>query len=339
MKFYIKICKLFGYTLFIFLTQSCQKTSPSLPKSSIVFIHLGPSLPPYLSTAITQARLFNPTLPIYLLANERTLRHTPKEFASAQVQLIPCESLLRSDAHKQFLTQCTFNKKFREGFWIFTKERFFYLASFMKEYKLSSVFHFESDVMLYTDLNELLPIFQKNYAHKIGATIDNDHRCIPGLFYVADSRVAELFTKFMAQKKYQSANDMQVLAAFYKEYRGQWMDSLPILMPEYAQEHELISQKGSPGMNKEDFYRHFEEFNSIFDAAALGQYLGGIDPRNGDSIPGFINEECVFNAENFQFEWIEDHLARKVPWILYQDKAYKINNLHIHSKNLKAFAS
>ncbi len=39
---------------------------------------------------------------------------------------------------------------------------------------------------------------------------------------------------------------------------------------------------------------NYEEFNAIFDGAAIGQYLGGVDPINcpGDTT-GFVNETCV----------------------------------------------
>ena len=78
----------------------------------------------------------------------------------------------------------------------------------------------------------------------------------------------------------------------------------------------------------------YEKVNSIFDAAAIGQYLGGVDPRN---IPydttGFINEGCVFDPSNFKYKWINSE-----PFMVLENgHEVKINNLHIHSKNLKRF--
>jgi hypothetical protein len=110
-------------------------------------------------------------------------------------------------------------------------------------------------------------------------------------------------------------------------------------MPEYTKNYELISPTGLRGTSPEHFCNHFEKFHSIFDAAAIGQYLGGTDPWHGHSNPGFINESCVFNPTNFKFLWKKDEQGRKIPIIEYQNQQWKINNLHIHSKNLSQFKS
>lgn len=307
---------------------------------SIVFVHLGSSLPDYLPIAIAQARLFNPSLSIYLIANKKALtKGAKKELRNSQTKFISCESLTQSASHKKFRAKSKLDKKFRKGFWTFTTERFFYLSAFLKKYNLSNIFHLENDVMLYTDLKCALPIFLKNYANKIGATFDNDNRCIPGFLYISNQAALEQFTDFIGATAERGDNDMQLFAKFQKQEEGKWIKHLPILTPEYAKDHQLISSSGSKGSNPLDFSSHIEEFHSIFDAAAIGQYLGGIDPRNGDSTPGFINEECIFNPSNFQFAWKADEHSRKIPIMAYKGKEYKINNLHIHSKNLKAFQS
>jgi hypothetical protein len=78
-------------------------------------------------------------------------------------------------------------------------------------------------------------------------------------------------------------------------------------------------------------------FPFIFDAAAIGQYLGGVDPRNapGDT-RGFINETCVIKYNNYNI-WFEDVNGIKKPFIQIGDKKVPIFNLHIHSKNLNEF--
>lgn len=306
---------------------------------SIVFVHLGPTLPEYLPTALSQARLFNPEISIYLLANESAIKNKDLIGKDSNIKLISCESLQKSFCHKKFITRSTLNKTFRNGFWFFTTERFFYLAAFLKQYRLVDVFHLENDVMLYANLNELLPLFKKNYHDMIAATFDNDHRCIPGFLYISNAKPLEHFLDFITQKKNKSSNDMEAFSRFQQKYQGQWIDHLPILIPEYSKDHELISSSGSQGSHPNQFSNHFEQFHSIFDAAAIGQYLGGIDPRNGVCKPGFINEECIFNPTHFTFHWQEDDQGRKIPLITYQGSQWKINNLHIHSKNLKQFKS
>ena len=92
-------------------------------------------------------------------------------------------------------------------------------------------------------------------------------------------------------------------------------------------------------MRSGPYTNHFYLFNSLFDAAAFGQYLGGEDPRNGHSAPGFINESCIFNPSHFTYTWEEDDQGRLVPYAHYKNEKVRINNLHIHSKNLAPFYS
>ena len=41
---------------------------------------------------------------------------------------------------------------------------------------------------------------------------------------------------------------------------------------------------------------NFDRFQYIFDAAAIGQYLGGIDPiHDKNDTSGFVNEICIIN--------------------------------------------
>jgi len=77
----------------------------------------------------------------------------------------------------------------------------------------------------------------------------------------------------------------------------------------------------------------FDNFNYIFDGAAIGQYLGGVDPANiSSNTIGFVNETCIIKFNKYSFVWKD-----KKPFIIIRGKEYPIFNLHIHSKNLKMF--
>jgi hypothetical protein len=82
---------------------------------------------------------------------------------------------------------------------------------------------------------------------------------------------------------------------------------------------------------------NFEKFNCIFDAAAMGQYLGGIDPKNcATNTVGFVNETCVIKYNQFKFIWKTINDIKR-PFLKIGDKEIRIFNLHIHSKNLIEF--
>jgi hypothetical protein len=82
---------------------------------------------------------------------------------------------------------------------------------------------------------------------------------------------------------------------------------------------------------------NYDKFNMIFDAAAIGQFLGGVDPRNiqGDS-SGFVNETCVIKYNKYNFI-LENNNNIKKPFLIVNETKIPIFNLHIHSKNLIKF--
>lgn len=302
---------------------------------SIVFIHIGPTLPRYTETALLQARAFNPDCPIILVANECAFAHFAwKEDFKLNVTQVSCESLKKTLDHQRFIkdSKCT------DPFWRYTSERFLYLNDLIAQYKLENVFHLENDNMLYVNLEELLPVFKSQYPG-MAATFDNDERCIPGFVYISSSYSVNSLAKCFADHAKKGLNDMQILSIFKNTNKRGLIANLPIIMEEYIDKNLLISPMGHLAKNKHDYCNNIDVFQSIFDAAALGQYLGGINPANGDSSPGFINERCLFNPSLLTYEWLVDEQGRKVPYAIFDGKKYRINSLHIHSKNLEAFFS
>ena len=88
------------------------------------------------------------------------------------------------------------------------------------------------------------------------------------------------------------------------------------------------------------YWQHIDEFKSIFDAAGIGQYIGGTDPRNRDTDSvGFVNEASVFVVSRAKYEWIRDEKGRFILYAYFRNEKIKINNLHCHSKRLYEFYS
>ncbi|MDE3045932.1 MAG: hypothetical protein KGJ02_04740 [Verrucomicrobiota bacterium] len=255
------------------------------------------------------------------------------------MNLVAVETLGKQRIHQQFIARSRLDRTYREGFWTYTTQRFFYLADFMHQNGLSDVFHLESDVMLYANIGELLPHCQAHYANMIAVPSDCDARCIASFIYVANVTPLDAFLQFVTDKVRDIDNDMHFLAHFRHRYFQVYIDHFPVIFPDYAKDHALISRFGDVTATPERYMSYFDDFQAVFDAAAIGQYLGGIDPRNGESVPGFVNESTLFNVADFQYEWIADEKGRKVPHMIYQGQKIKINNLHIHSKRLDAFKS
>ncbi len=298
---------------------------------SIVFVHIGKQLPAYIYDAINQARLFNQDAAIFLVANHPALVNIEKGALEDKVIIVEIESLMRTQEHQFFIKNSRLDKRYREGFWTYTTERFFCIDELMRQLELKNVFHLESDNMLYVDLKELLPIFCENY-QGIGAVFDHENRCVPSFVYFSKPAASQLLAEHLSQTARSGKNDMETLSAYRKKHGKQHVDSLPIITNEYIMDH-LAPRDALL------FSNHIALFHSIFDAAAIGQYLGGGDPRLGFYPPGFINETCVFNPSLLTHKWETDGEGRKVPFIIYNNKQYRVNNLHIHAKDLKKFTS
>ncbi len=312
--------------------------SDQITTNAIVFVHIGIELPDYLSIAVEQARLFNQNTPIYIIGNKSAFQKFRFTF-DENVYYVFCEDLTTSDSHQTFIALSNLNKEVFQGFWRFTSERFFYLEEFVREYNLENVFHLENDIMLYVDLIQLMPVFKKSYSNMIAATFDSDTRCVPGFMYISNIHPLAKLVKLMASQASTGKNDMEMFQEFKNQHYQFYIDHLPIINPQYEQDHGLKNALNATAEHPEMYFRFFEDFQSIFDAAAIGQYLGGISPRNGSGPPGFINETCFFNPSYLSFTWKEDFKGRWVPYIIYKNAEYRINNLHIHSKNLDNFYS
>jgi hypothetical protein len=256
----------------------------------------------YILDNIKQLLLFN-NHDITVITNKEYFDY----FHEYNITLIDCNEL--SDYH--FNDNSHLDKQFRNGFWHYCSLRLFYVYSYIKQYQLSKCIHLENDVLTYVDFDTLT--FKEN---KIYATFDCDHRVIPGIVYIPNDIA---FEPIISQYN-TTLNDMENLARFD--------ESVILPLPIFPNINEINK------LNK-----LYDEFNMIFDGAAMGQYLGGIDPRNdsNDTI-GFVNETCVIKYNAYEFEWVKlDDLL--IPYLVIESNKYRICNLHIHCKQLNKFIS
>lgn len=315
----------------------CYWTLAAAP-FQIIFVHLGPKLPPYLSTALCQAHMFNLKAELILIANRDAIKKNPLHLDF--LKIIPAEEIRPSLEHTTFRSVSKLNRSFRDGFWFYATERLFYLDDLISHYNLKNSFHLESDNMLYADLEPMVPIFEKNY-NGIAAPFESDERGLASFIYIKDKTSIHALATFLLTNARSEKDEMSLLNEFKNRYGKDYLAQLPVLTEDYTLRHPLVTIAGrmSHSVPKEEFTKYSNEFQSVFDACSYGQYLGGTDPRNGPDGPGYINPASFFNCSLMEFEWRMDQEGRRVPYVGFGDKKYRINNLHIHSKNLEAFYS
>jgi hypothetical protein len=152
----------------------------------------------------------------------------------------------------------------------------------MKKYDVKDVIHLENDVLIYYNCNEILNFFDKNYIY---LPFDTFKRNIASIMFIPS---CDILKNILDNYDF-SKNDMENFSII-KNKTG-LIKTLPIF-PKINTTNEEINFVSE----------NFKDFNLIFDAAAIGQYLGGIDPKNNSSNTiGFVNETCVIKYNNYKF--------------------------------------
>jgi hypothetical protein len=207
-----------------------------------------------------------------------------------------------------------YDRNFRDGFFIMTSLRFFYIYEFMRQTQLKDVIHIENDVVLYYNCNILLEKLDKKYLY---IPFDTYERNIASIMYIpCDSILKKILDNYDYSKSdmYNFSRSKNIINTF----------PIGIENKEESDEYQFIT-------------KNYSTFQFIFDGAAIGQYLGGVDPRNihGDTT-GFINETCIIKYNQYNFYWKTIDGTNR-PFIIINNNHIPIFNLHIHCKNLEKF--
>ena len=304
--------------------------------ANVVQVHLGDSVPAFIYEQLRQMRLFNPSVPAFLILNSRA-QFDRNLLDSLGVTVVRKEAIRKCENHRNFIVRKSCDPRYWKIFWRSSSERFFLIESFLKACGLRSVVHLENDVLLYVGIDKLLPILVSSYGH-LALTMDGDRRCIPGFVYIHDEKSLSCMNEFVTRiPVWHRYNDMQSLGAFMREMGPAACDSLPVVPDCYRQLFGLMNQLGEKGESGY-FDRRYRDFGGVFDAAALGQYLGGVDSGFAKDTRGFVNETAVYDPRNFKLTWrLVDNLW--VPCGEIGTERFSVFNLHIHSKNLAPFMS
>jgi hypothetical protein len=208
------------------------------------------------------------------------------------------------------------NTTYRGGFWILASYRFIAIYEYMKQYNIVNIVHLENDVLIYTNIDTI----NFHNTNKLLLTMDSENRCIPGLMFIPSNEILKKCLDIFNP----NLNDMQNFSNCYYNL-SEYIDTLPIFV------------ENNKNAITKMITKNFKHYNCIFDAAALGQYLGGVDPRNipGNTI-GFVNETCVIDYSKYEIIW-KNVNDKKIPYIVINAIEYPIINLHIHCKDLKQF--
>lgn len=279
-----------------------------------IFVHLGKHFPEYCNDSIEQVRLWNPGARILFVAEGCHRGKVDCEF-------IELGSIPVSAKRAHFLKTTRLDSTFREGFWKFTTERLFVLEDVMGFMGIDECVHLENDIMVYFNLDEMLHRLRSAVGKKFAATYLGGQQLTYATLYIGDLfSFSQLTTYLVSQKS--SENEMSLGYTFYTEN-----PEYCAFLPTYPVDNGVIES-----------YIGAERFKGVWDAAAYGQYIGGIDPRNGEGGPGFVNQNCAFRSDEFTYSWSSEG-GLKYPVISKGRLSWPLYSLHIHSKELAKYKS
>jgi len=294
----------------------------------IAYCFIG-KLPSYAVDTVYQARLFY-NGPIYFIISDYDSPYISTLQTKYNVTIVKYDSVLHTDFA---ICIAEYRQKFvyleglkgRENLFIYGFERFFVLYNLMIQKDLSNVFFLELDNLIYDD-----PLkWEASFSQKeIAFMFDNYERCASGICFIKTQHVLLEFTqhciKYITETDItkQFMTEMQALETFWKAYEHR----VQILPTHWTSEK----------VPHETHMNYYLYNNTVFDSAGLGIYLGGVDPfhTNGLILTGLRSVWSAIDYTPYQFEWKEDEQGRNIPYVTGELGIIRINNLHIHSKNL-----
>lgn len=276
------------------------------------FISETNEIPKYTEYSLRQARRFNPSVQIDFISS------APAEyFKELDINWIN-QSEIHSERLDKFREVSWFTRHGTpntthpspEGFWQKTAERIFYLDAYVSDKGIGSVFHFENDVLLYGDLNEVI--------HMDNLTVtpmSSTHTTFAFVFIPKPEKIEKLCRFF---NNALSFGESKLLSLGYDHISEMSLLNL-------ALRNNMVSV--FPVVPSEN-----DEF--VFDPGSYGQHLGGTN--NGHS-EGFIDPSHVIGSY-IKTGKIETKFE-DCPYVKYKysQEWSKIFNLHVHSKNLERF--
>lgn len=294
----------------------------------IVLIHLGSYPPEYFWCNLSNLLENHKNIGIDLIFSTE-IKH--EIFVNRRIRVF---SYKASPDVTEVLENQNIDSKFRDGFWRFSTERLFALVQHANENPHYSYLHVESDVLI-------LPGFPfeefRSFGRLSWSRYDSD-RDLASLVFIPNSKESQWLLRSMHTIISESSglNDMLLLnrIAMRNPNRIGLLPTSPnpksmLLCEEYTNnESEKIATS-----------KNFHIFEGIFDSAALGIWLTGMDPRNYFGVRRrfssleLLRTPTYIDPSQGQYRYTK----REGLFVRCGESEVRVFNLHIHSKDISLF--
>ena len=294
----------------------------------IVFVHLGNAKAPHLWLNIQRTQSLFPSASIHLIIEKST--SVPKYIREFVVIHIYFRSIEISRLREKHVHASSF----RNGFWWLSLERLIALGQAHTAIGNSGIIHFESDVML-------MPNFPFHFfeRQKLSWCRYNENRDVASIVYSPDIQQTEwLIAQIMNRYDLNPTHtDMTILS----EISNLHADKVCVLPYLGTHEVDLRNREFNLKSALLEVPSGDKDPQGIFDAAPLGMWLCGQDPRNHYGFTRFEMRNIIESGDSYvdpsKFEFT--YSAESGLRISAGSDALSIWNLHIHSKNLKLLSN
>lgn len=294
---------------------------PVESKTELLFVHLGNEKASHLSSNIKLIKTLFPHISIncVLSENSKLLRNLPLGINTFTYK--------PTDKINTLFESKIRDKKFRNGFWRFSLERLLAINTVHNLSPNTSQIHIESDVLL-------LPGFPINYFSKIEkiSWLESSPKSdIASIVYFPNQTLTEKFTEHVLSYIHDSPSPTDMYALYYlrKKYPANYG-----LLPTSSENFPKLV------MHKSDLTNQEVPSDGVFDAASIGMWLTGIDPRNSYGFTKFFSTDKLVHSKFFIHpnSYPLSFVGGQGLYFINGTKRLQVYNLHIHSKSKKLFS-
>lgn len=289
----------------------------------VAFVHLGETKPKHLFPNMRRVRnqTRNAGIEVVLIGtSQELLREANNQgFQAMQYDTAPEVESLLLDHEK------VFDHDFRRGFWRFSIERLFALASIFDQIEDAMVLHIESDILTFTNFpfETIFGLEETTWA-KLNEATD-----VGSLIFLPSREKSKLFSSTLAEVLTQeiSLTDMTALSKLgMQDPRVRYF---PIAESSTSEYLNFSNLSHASSMRVTDLY---PKFNGIFDSAPIGMFELGQDPRNNWGLVrrGIKLDHSGVFAERYKLVLCNDGTLKT-------SKGIEVFCLHVHSKEVKLF--
>ena len=290
----------------------------------LVFIYVGKSLPEYALPSLSLAAEFSGCR-IILVGNQSQA----KQLDSISVVFVPIERFYDSSKFVRASRNVGFSQDFRKGFWLKTLERFFILEQFMEHGNLAYAMHAELDQLVF-GVDSLIQRLESSDRSFLAFPFHVPSRGVASLFFANSLSTLQALNSFATGGE-PFISEMDLLGNFAREFPN-LVAPIPTLASVKKPSWLELSGSSFPAV------LNYEELGGVADAAQLGLWVAGLDPRN---IPLSQNPATKYLQPSDKYLLTRQdllgqrfHMQGSELFVESEESGelIRVYNLHLHSK-------